>query len=148
MQQLSKRLGEELALKSQNNYLHPHFSSKFILQKKYFGCSFAYRCCKFSNFNIKVGQSDGFCLISGTIPVSVLGFATCNCIQGVIVKRYIDPQPFFESPINSIAVGVILVRNLSDDIEFFPLNEISHKLMALPFNESFVLIKLLHKYNN
>ncbi|XP_055678047.1 uncharacterized protein LOC129786828 [Lutzomyia longipalpis] len=109
-----------------------------------YGSNFAYKTFAFSNFTITAGRRDGCCMLTGNIPVSVLAFGKQNDIDGFIGKRYLNPRPFFLSPINSLDVGVSIVDELNEETEFFPVSQIENKIIRIPYEGSFLLINLLH----
>lgn len=84
-------------------------SDDFPQQCPDLGGNFSYQTHAFSNFTISVGQRDGYCLTSGGSLVSVVGFGKEQGVHGIFGKIYLDPQPFFVSPINSFDVGVKVV---------------------------------------
>lgn len=59
-------------------------------------------------------------------------------------KRFLCIEVFFESPINSTALGIFKVSSLSDTIENIEMENIDQKMVMLPFEDSFVVMPLLH----
>lgn len=59
-------------------------------------------------------------------------------------KRLMCTEAFFHSPINSTAPGIFKVSSLNDRVKTIDTEDIDQKMVMLPFEDSFVVMPLLH----
>uniref|UniRef100_A0A1B0CQG4 Transposase domain-containing protein n=2 Tax=Lutzomyia longipalpis TaxID=7200 RepID=A0A1B0CQG4_LUTLO len=114
------------------------------IKSKYYGCGMAFKSCQYNKFSFNINDSDSFAMIHGNIPVRIVEFQKEDENIVVVARRYIDPEPIDGFPINSLEVGVMKVNRMSEESEVFSLKDITCKCMRLPFDDSFLLITVLH----
>lgn len=85
---------------------------------------------------------NNYCLIKPNIFLSIIRFYSDGTF---IAKPFLDPQNFFDVPINSLKIGICVVNpNNFGPEKKYNVNNISSKLMSLPFEGKLVLIPILH----
>ena len=72
---------------------------------------------------------------------------TCNYSSEVIlaVERFSKLSDYFSYPLQSSYIGVYLARKLTGRLETLLLSQVNKKVVALPYQEKFVLIPFCHE---
>lgn len=98
----------------------------------------------FKKFSLKINKKDNYCYLSDGVLFTIYHFCEYNNVNSILGRRFLNYEDFFEHPLKSSALNIFLVREEAVNYELFPINEIKFKFVHLPYNESFVLIPLLH----
>ncbi|KAJ8044055.1 hypothetical protein HOLleu_11408 [Holothuria leucospilota] len=91
--------------------------------------------------NISKGNN---CVQIGNEIVLVRNFITSTQGSFVLYQKFKERRDFFQYPLDSSQLGIVLVSNLSDDMQYAPVEKISEKLVLLPFKTSFLAVPMLH----
>lgn len=62
----------------------------------------------------------------------------------VIGHKFKDKYEFYTQPCNSLILRIYLVKNKTDSLNGWSINDIKSKIMMLPFKEDFVTIPIIH----
>lgn len=104
------------------------------------------RSYKFDNFVLKLTEADKCCSINGDTPILISEFVRQEGKTAIIGRRFVDPQPYFKTPIDSKGVlGIVECQKLNSQNEVFPVEAVSFKYMKLFFDNKYILIPLLHE---
>lgn len=101
---------------------------------------------EFSNgsFHMSTNFKNSVCLVED-VPFSVKEFRFNESEQFMVGHRFDNPRDFFSKPASSIQLlGIMEVGKVLEQEEYFPVSQIQHKFMILPYDENYVLIPILH----
>lgn len=110
-----------------------------------------YNSYEYDSFKYKSNFKDSFCCIHNeaeVIQFFIESFEVTNNYQLVRGRRFIEISSYFEKPMNSIDLGIIVVSSLADRTEVFPVTKIKSKYCRLPLDISknkYLLIPMLHE---
>lgn len=109
------------------------------------GCNSSYRGFKFDSFILQTNLQDSSCMTVTGIPIHIQQFVVQNDEQIFIAKQFLNIRSWFTAPVDSNAFcGIMLVDPPGGDILQFRAVDIKYKFVRIPYNNSFVLIPMLH----
>lgn len=106
-----------------------------------------YKEACFSNFKLKINLPNSCCVLKNKTIVEVSNFAFCPSLDEMVIigKKYTIIDHFYTEPCLSSIIGIHFVSGLTDDLMYYwPLSEVSQKLIRLPYMSGFVVFPLLH----
>lgn len=71
-----------------------------------------------------------------------------NSERILICKYFQNSYPLFLNPIRSIELDIYVVNNLSNELIWYHINDISKKMIFMPHNNEQILLPLLHSTKN
>lgn len=155
IQQIIKRYNEKCLLKSctKYKYVSLNFSGFHnrgpIIENSMRGEQFS--SLKFENITIKTNvASDSYLITKNKKLIKVINIISNEGkSDGIIVCKYFkNSQPLFLNPIRSVDLDIYVVSNLSDELVWYHIYDISKKMILIPFNNEQILIPILHSTNN
>lgn len=116
----------------------------FGTSNKFPDCTKSYKGYRFDKFVLQANRADACCQVFPDIKFEIEQFAMQNNEEVVIGRRFLEVKPFFTLPMNSEEVGIFQCSKLSSRYETFPVSQIQNKFVKLPYQDSSVLIAMLH----
>ena len=145
LQQVIRRLHEKKQVKRSSSH-----SSKYCKKKHSSGplpsnfphCS-QFREAHLEHHIISSQQGNNAVMFQNNI-FQVRNVATVNKSIILICQKFGSKEPFFQYPLDSSKLNVVVVRNLEQDLVHFPTEEISAKVVLLPYKDGYVSIPVIH----
>jgi len=102
----------------------------------------------FNNFILTSKMPNNICCVQQNIPFKISKFERINDACFIVGHRFSNSGSFFDSPILSSSLGILLTdANWNSEEESFSISEISFKYVYIPFKNRVVLTPLLHTVN-
>lgn len=150
MQQIVRRLKEIESSKSYSSSSKITVSDQFysgpIPEENVFEC---YKKLTYKKYTLYVAESreaDCYCLTKDR-KVFEINNILKNHSLFIYGKEFVNYQPFFEYPFNSVAIDVMVVKNYSH-FKLIPVNNILTKCVVVHNNGYTLSIPMLHDYDN
>ena len=147
LEQIIKRDSErtevrDVKLKSDQNtieLLNPHVDQ----EEEELGEQFKKICV--NDVTLKIHGRD-LCFVTTDGKVVVLENNIRTCENNVVfsVKRFDHSENVYEYPMPSSQLGIVRVRNLKNQREAFPLEQVFGKCWLIPDDETYVAVPLVH----
>lgn len=148
LQQIVRRLKEMESLKLYS------FSSKITVSDQFYSGPLpeenVYECYKkliYKKYTLYVAESrevDCYCLTKDKKVFKIHNILK-NHTLFIYGKEFLNYQPFFEYPFNSVAIDVMVVKNYSR-FKLIPVNDILTKCVVIHYNDYTLSIPMLHDY--
>lgn len=94
-----------------------------------------FKKAKINNSIITITNPDNYCMIKeSNIVVTICNIVydkTMKCMV-ILGKKFIDYYDIYQTPCKSSTIDCYLVKNLSLNIEIWPIKNIKYKCLALP----------------
>lgn len=100
---------------------------------------------KFGEFNVNPKQEkNSFCLMKTGESIKVLDIRMEDGEQIIYGVVCLNPTSFFDTPIDSAAIGILKYDTLETEIKKFSFHDRVSKYFRIPFEDEFILIPILH----
>lgn len=153
LQQLSKRL-EEINTINENEIHIGFVGNPQMLRDDVFpGLNSSYKSFQFESFVLKSNLRDSCCYLRSALgeeaSVEIQYFSVHNGEDVVLAKPFLNEQPFFNEPVDSLfELGIKLVDGVMNNIIMYRVADIKFKYVRLPYTTrdrtQFVLLPMLH----
>lgn len=90
-----------------------------------------------------INSKDNYCLINGKIPVAITKFINNESFKA---KVFIEPRDMFIDPVRSKDLGIFVVNLDLYREEIFKINQITSKIVSLPYECEQLLIAFAHSF--
>lgn len=100
----------------------------------------------FPLYKLTLSENNRCCKLKCDTIIEIFSFAyeSRSKIPITIGKKYLNVTNFYDKPDRSSLIGVNFVSNLCVEYEFWNIDNISTKLVILPFGDGFVVFPMLH----
>lgn len=114
------------------------------------GCSGPeFKSVVFPEFKLSCTPRDSSCALKDGTIIEIENFAFSLEFNEYIVigKEYMKKCDFFDYPLSSSTLNIFCVHTLSET-KFWPLKYISHKLVRIPYGNTFTVFPLIHAHKH
>jgi len=155
LQQIIKRYNENCLLMSNTKYKYIvlHFVGIHnrgpIIENNMKGIQFS--SLKLENMTIKTKtDTDSYLITKDKRLIKVVNIISNERkSDGILICKYFqNSYPLFLNPIRSIDLDIYVVNNLSNELIWCHINDISKKMIFMPHNDEQILLPLLHSTKN
>lgn len=108
-----------------------------------FSCTDAYKALKFKIFQLSINQPDNCCYLNDLSIVFIEYIAHKNGKPVIIGKKCSILRPLPNYPGNFQELDIHLAKGF-EGLNMFPVSDILKKAEALPINEEFYILPLMH----
>lgn len=99
-----------------------------------------------SNF---IKEKDCYCYIKNRGPCKIVGTGLKSEKQIFLGYLFEKTEIYFDEPVNSVdSLGILVAKQMSESVNVFFEEDISYKYLALPYDDNFILIPLLHIFHD
>ncbi|KAJ8687948.1 hypothetical protein QAD02_023743 [Eretmocerus hayati] len=105
-----------------------------------------HKCMKFQNFKVNCTDEKNRCLtIDGKIVIDALNFVkTSDGDTHVVGKVFEIKGDVFNSPCRSSKLGIVVLGKPEEAMSSWNIDQISAKMMKLPYDRDFAAFPILH----
>lgn len=146
LQQIVKRLKEMESPKVYDSVpktcAYDHYDSGPVPEENVFECFKRLVYNKFTFYVASSREADCYCLIKNSKVFKIFNILKNGCFF-LYGREFMNYQPFYEYPFNSVTIDVMEVKELSN-FKLIPISEICTKCVVIPDESYTVSIPLLH----
>jgi len=155
LQQIIKRYNEKCLMMSNTKYKYMalHFTGIHnrgpIIENSMEGIQ--YSSLKLENMTIKTKvDADSYLMTKDKRLIKVVNIISNERnSEGILICKYFqNSYPLFLNPIRSTELDIYVVNNLSNELIWYHINDISKKMILIPHNNEQILLPLLHSTKN
>ncbi|KAJ8681004.1 hypothetical protein QAD02_016791 [Eretmocerus hayati] len=153
LSQLVKRLSEKNLLpqesKTQQTAVFLSGKKPQKDQEKLFdGFKDAHGSIDFPDFKLTDTYPNNFCYLSDHTLVSIESICYRNEEPVIIGKSFLEPSSIPDYPCDSTSLGIIKVRDLSENLQFWSISSIRKKMFQIPVMDHFYMFPIIHSSTN
>lgn len=150
LEQVIRRVSEEQNLQYLNNSVKAENNFEFKIEHHdgpllHLCTSPQYKKLCLPHFTINTRtESDKFVLLKNGKIIEVINFAQRSNSMIVIGCEYQIKAEFFKKPLISSTLSIWIIEKRTFPLNIYNINDISRKVVMLPYKENFVCVPLLH----
>lgn len=99
-------------------------------------------------WSLTINNKDNYCLLQNGTMVKVVNICSNDVEddnQSFIIGHFFENfSNLYEKPCTSTEVGIVVAKQVSNELCFWPVSLVVSKMMCLPLENKFVLLPILH----